>query len=400
VFLVKGSLLPVTLTLTPRELEQLVRELASLYPDTADAIVVAQHTGIQNYATNNKAIITWNSVINEAHKQGKIIELIERTQRDYPENPSLGKFYQEFLNRRAKSTGEDVSVDTTDDTIQVSRRFRIPKVIILFAIIIPLILAPFLLGFLKDDNTSPKVTLTFDAFRDPLIYHVSLHDAPPAGTQFIVGPNSNRYIFYSTYVKYKRTPTRGAAKMLITAITNSSSYAQWVRTNDVVYREIIGVDPADKPAFDALIRRIDDAQTSRDKLTALYMLMEVEFRVDGLLLELEDFRREPFGFVLSYKNPMVDKPSSSATYEFTCKTFQSRAITNFPFIVSELSRNVDYKLDYSGVTVDTPEYFSAFLYNPLSNPDVSNDAVNKVLTVRTRGGEWVYPGGGIILYWK
>ena len=384
---------------TNEEIEQLVRELASLYSATADAVVVAQHTGVNNHATYDKAITTWNSVVTEACKQGKILQLIERAQRDYPDNEVLTQLQQVFLARSLQDHGNHIHTTVDhDDDLHVRR--TLPRFLITSAIVIAIAITSFLVYRSWRAEIFPQVKIQFTSFRDPLIYYVSLHDKPPAETQFVVSPNADRYIFYSTYVRYTRSPPRRSNKMYIVAITNSSTYAQWVRTDDVLYREIIGIDQADKPLFESLTRQIDSAQTSKEKLAALSAMIEIEFRVDGLLLELDEFKREPFGYALGYKNPLANSTKSSATYEFKCRTFQPRSITNFPFIVSELARNVDYKLDYSDVTVDTPEFFSAFLYNPISDPVVANDAANKVLTVHSRGSEWVYPGGGIILYWK
>jgi len=222
--------------LSPEEIEQLGRDLALLYPTPAETSVVAQHAGIENFGIHDKAITTWNSVINEAEKQGKTVQLIERAKRDYPEDLTLTNLHQGIANRKQHWTEPNDSHSSVQIVGKPIRKSRFTKMRLIVSCCLLLGVGSLIIIFLPKRDTNPTITLSFDAHRDPLIYHVSLHDKPPPETQFIVSKDPEKYIFYTTYVSYKRTPPRGAANLLITAITNSSSYAQWVRTNDVVYR--------------------------------------------------------------------------------------------------------------------------------------------------------------------
>jgi hypothetical protein len=328
--------------------------------------------------------------------------LINRALRDYPTNSTLAALSDDLASSQHADpmVASDLTVgNLTMQSDGKQNAAPMSKRLVVLAVIVALVLAG-ASGFWFYQRPSARISLTFEAYRDPLIYHVALHDHPGDGTHFVVAPHSQRYIFYDTYVKYTRVPSRPAEHILIAVITDPVSYPQWVRKTEVLYREIIGVDPTDAQTFDVVSRQIQSSHDAASKLATLGDLIQLEVRINGYLLELEDFSREPFGYVLSYKNPAPGKAVQQATYEFRCRAFQPRTLKNFPFIVSELARSLDYRLDYSDVSINNPEYFSAFVFTGQGSPEVSNDVANKVLTVRSSSKEWNYPGGGIFFYWQ
>jgi hypothetical protein len=249
---------------------------------------------------------------------------------------------------------------------------------------------------------SPTTTVTtaFTSYRSPVKYHVSLHDAPSQNTHFIIAASQSKYLFYEAEVDYVRYPAWPGEYLLVAAITDPSSYAGWVRAKDVVYREIIGLDPSDVESLRSFEAAIKAATSTTDRYLLLQGLMRITVAVNGKELPLNAFSREPFGFVLQFANPSYGVDTPSARYSFRAETFQPKTLNLFPFIASELFQSLDYRLDYSDTTITGAELFSAFLFDPANEVVVSHDAQNRILTASSQPPKWVYPGGGIALTWE
>jgi predicted acylesterase/phospholipase RssA len=244
------------------------------------------------------------------------------------------------------------------------------------------------------------VKASFSSFRDPVRYYVSLHDNSPYVNDFLVRDTANKYLFYDAYVDYTRTPPWPADNLLVAVVTKPSSYSGWVRSPEVVYREVIGVDAADRFKLAAFEQQLEQASAQIDKLNALRRLIRIELQVDGSTVPLVSFTKEPFGYVLGFTNPLRSSTKKSARYEFRTQTFQPRTLRAFPYIVSELFKHMDYKLDYSDANIADADYFSAFLYDPKSEVLVAHDDSGKMLSARSQNNNWVLPGGGVVLFWR
>ena len=280
--------------------------------------------------------------------------------------------------------------------VRASRKLRgiLVSVIVACIIMAPAVLA--VQKFLPVLQRDTRITLSFPAHRDPVHYHVKLMDEMDG---LMVSDHADKYLFYDASVDYTRYPPWQGDELLIVAITDPSSYAGWIRAPDVIYREIIGFDAADLPRLKQLESAIDNAPSTAEKIVVLQKIFRASLMINGTEADLVQFSKEPFGFVLHFRNPLQHSPERSARYQLTARTFQPKVIKNFPFGISELFRNLDYRLDYSDASISDPEYFSAFLFDPQREVKVVHDKQNKVL-VATSGLNWVYPGGGIALNWQ
>src|SRR5262245_59314505 len=108
-------------------LTNLVYVLSGLYPDQASAIRIAKMAGlsISMIAFQARALDNWFSILDQAEKQGKPLDLVSSARRDYPNNTALVQAeYGALTSVRGPVIGDDipwkgaVSGDTAEKIIE------------------------------------------------------------------------------------------------------------------------------------------------------------------------------------------------------------------------------------------------------------------------------------------
>jgi hypothetical protein len=89
-------------------LDQLVAALADLYDREDLARIVAQGVGLNlaRISFDGRMLTTWHAIVEEAVKQDKLVELIERARTEYPQYASLQTAQAAYLTWRQEPAEE------------------------------------------------------------------------------------------------------------------------------------------------------------------------------------------------------------------------------------------------------------------------------------------------------
>lgn len=252
-----------------------------------------------------------------------------------------------------------------------------------------------------NSNEVESLTIKFDSFRNFLKYYVDISAIRYPNSNLLDTLNTNKYLFYESNLDYERIPPRKNQNLIIAAITDPEKYRDWIHSEDVVYREIIGIEPEHKEWLDKVVKEIVNAQSVTQKLNALSKLIEIQFWVNGKEMVMSKFEVVPFGFSLEYQNPYYNMDIKKLQYRFSCKTFQPKKLNYFAVLVPEATSNLDIKLTFYNAKLIEPEYFSAFTFSQnIDKPKVTFDKSIGVLKVESPTEEIVLPGNGLLLLWK
>jgi len=262
-----------------------------------------------------------------------------------------------------------------------------------------------LLGSVKGQMVYEGLRKDFSAYKKTMDYHVSISDTPfqesSLGDQLKKG--IGRYYFFRSKLHFKRVQTsaENQDEILIAAITDPDKLGDWIKRPNVIFREVVGINAADKPWLDSVIEDMDHTNDVNEKASNLARFFNVQFYVEGNLAHLVDVRREVNGYSLVYQQPKAAHQDDPMDYSITLWSVQSKDVTSFPFVVSEPTGWVDVKVDYSHANLKNLHYFPAFVVGASQgNPRIDFDQMNKIFQVSSVRQEWLFPGSGFIMYWS
>ena len=121
-----------------------------------------------------------------------------------------------------------------------------------------------MLGDVKGTMVYEGLRQNFPASKRRMAYRVQLSDTPfedsPIGAPFRRGD----YLFFKAALDFDRVQPDLPSEIMIAAITDLNKLPEWIKRPDVIFREVIGFNDADRPWVEEVMRRIDtDPDVSR-----------------------------------------------------------------------------------------------------------------------------------------
>jgi hypothetical protein len=259
-----------------------------------------------------------------------------------------------------------------------------------------------LLGDVKGAMVYESLRNNFSAYKKKMDYRVELSDTPFQDSLVGEPLRTGDYCFFKADLDISRVDSINADEVMIVAITNTDNLADWIKRPNVIFREVIGINPSENAWVDSVMAEIDKTSDISAKVMKVSKIFQVRFYINGLLVSPSDVRREPNAFGLVYKHPKLgDDPDKPVNYTFTYWSVQPRQITAFPFIVSEPTEDLHVRIAYSLAAFKNVHFFPAFVTGVTrGNPKIEFDDRNKVLDIASTRKEWLFPGSGALMYWS
>lgn len=240
----------------------------------------------------------------------------------------------------------------------------------------------------------------FFAYRGSMQYKIRIYDRVPKISSLGQKLKTNNYYYFESQLKFSRHQTLANDEFIVAAVTDSNQLSLWSGKKDVIYREVLSVNPEDKAWVDTVLADAKLAPNAIARAERISRLFQIDFKLFGLHADLIDVRIEPFGISMVYKVPQNIDWKKPVDYEFDVKTVQSKKQNTFPIIVVEATQKLDVTFDFTRAQLRDVRFLSVFYEGPNpTNPVIDFDSNQRVLQIRSIGDEWILPRSGALVYW-
>lgn len=242
----------------------------------------------------------------------------------------------------------------------------------------------------------------YPAYKEEMRYEVTLADQPFARSRLGDRLKQGDYYFFEARLNFVRVMNTDIDTIRVAVLTDPSKLPEWTGIPEVAYREVIGINSSDGQWRNGLLRRLDATTDVGEKAAILFQLFDVEFYLNDVPVSVSDVRLEAKGYSLEYRLPARIGVGARQKYRFVFRSVQPRSETSFPMIVSEPTRRVFARFDYSRASIGPLQTFSAFTGRmPQGTPRMDHDPTNGVLEIKsTHDEQWLLPGSGVFAYWS
>jgi hypothetical protein len=232
-------------------------------------------------------------------------------------------------------------------------------------------------------------------------YHITISDSPPSNLNLGEPLLNGEYYFIESDLNFAKVISSPLDEVVIAAITEPNELAKWLRKKDVIFREVIGVNERDQLWFKNLLDAMNKARDPQERLKISNQIFRIDFQINNIQVDPIDLRREAFGLSIVYKVPRGINWQDPVQFEFRYIFVQPKKLTSFPIVITDPTQNLDVRFDYSRASLRNLNYFRAFFIGDGDNPSIDLDRGNSILQIKSiKGDEWIFPGGGVMIYWS
>ena len=257
-----------------------------------------------------------------------------------------------------------------------------------------------LIGDVKGKMVYEGLRKDFLSYKTNMDYRVQISDKPFPTSHVGEQLKNGQYYFFKANLDFNRIQPNIGDEVIIAAITDTDKLAEWIKKSNVIFREVIGINPDDRAYVDKILSEVDTSNEVSEKVIKMSNIFDVNFYINGLTITPTDVRKEASGYSFVYKLPKLANSEGEINYKFTYISLQKKDITTFPFIVSEPTQFLNYKVELNLQNLKNIHHFSAFVTGASSgNPHIELDKDNKVFEISSTRKEWLFPGSGSLLYW-
>jgi serine/threonine protein kinase len=232
-----------------------------------------------------------------------------------------------------------------------------------------------------------------------MVYNVALDSAHPTSASLGASLPNGDYYYLTSELRYARPRSAfPQGRVAVVAVTDPEKLSEWTgekgdREIPVLFREVIGVNAAERPWLERLVLDLSSASTPERKLALLRGLLDLLLDFDGQHLTPIAVESVPFGYRIVYELPQAR--SEAPWVEIRFASVMPRVVRSFPIVIAEPTRKFTARFDYSRIPAKHVHFYQAFLVG--SSVIARHDESNHL--IEASSDDWVVPHGGVFIFW-